>query len=143
MGLHYCLGWCQLAGRTIHPAAAPLHRELAEPMDSNKGHPGARHSLPSKGEKHVFTMNSVLKNSQTWCLFGWQTMEDWHLISRRPELLWARAMLPVPELFSGKGSAFSVATPQWAALLSGSLLGEAEFCQSPPPRQPAPGSAPN
>lgn len=58
------------AGPSIHPAAALLHRELAEPMDSNKGHPGARHSLPSKGEKHVFTMNSVLKNSQTWCLLA-------------------------------------------------------------------------
>lgn len=49
--------------------------------------------------------------------FGSQTMEGWHLIRRKPELLWARAMLPVPGLFSEKGFAFSVDTSQWAALL--------------------------
>lgn len=67
-------------------------------------------------------------------LFGSQTTEDWHLIGRRPELVqgwdvgWgvcggecvcegARDRLPVLAFFFVKGSAFSVAIPQWAALL--------------------------
>lgn len=64
IGPHYCLGWQWLAGLTVHPAAASLYRELDEPLDPNQGHPGAHHCLPSKGEKHVFTMNSVQKKNQ-------------------------------------------------------------------------------